>query len=66
MAKNTGKVREFCQSRRVGTLDMTDARIFALCNVLSDSGVVTREMDTGVLFAKFTIDEIKNIEKKTR
>ena len=66
MAKNTGKVREFCQSRKVGTLDMTDARIFELCNVLSDSGVVTREMDTGVLFVKFTIDEIKNIEKKTR
>ena len=45
---------------------MTNVGIFVLYNVLSDSGVVTREMDTGVLFAKFTIDEIKNIEKKTR
>ena len=28
--------------------------------------VVTREMDTNVLFTKFTVDEIKDIEKTTR
>ena len=31
MAKNTGKVREFCQFRKVGTLDLSNLSCIYVC-----------------------------------